>query len=60
MQRALQSFFFITGIVFFSVGQAWVWKLTNNDSLAPYLIISVLLTSIALLLVAIYLKEGNQ
>lgn len=53
MQRTIRSLFFITGLVFFGQGQVFMWNLTT-DKTAPYL-----LTSIAMILVAIYLKDDN-
>jgi len=55
MQRIFQSFAYILGIIFFASSQVFIWSNSSDNKIIPYL-----LTSIFLILIAIYLKEDKQ
>ena len=51
--RVIQSLTYIIGTLFFLMGQISIWY--NTDAAVPYL-----LSSIVMILIAMYLKDDNK
>jgi len=53
MRVIIKRFLYFTGTVFFITGQLGIWY--NTDDAVPYL-----LSSIVMILIAMYLKDDNK